>query len=68
MYALNIISSLKDNLSDLKYFSFFYYFDINKALLNQTIDDMSVYIFIGTIIICVLSSAIIFNRKDVIVS
>jgi uncharacterized membrane-anchored protein YitT (DUF2179 family) len=68
MYALNIVASLKDNLSDLKYFSFFHYFDTNKALVDNQIDPLAYYIFGGVIIGSTLLAALIFNRRNVTVS
>ena len=68
MYALNIVASLKDNLSDLKYFSFFHYFDTNKALVDNQIDPLAYYIFGGVMIGSTLLAALIFNRRNITVS
>lgn len=68
MYAINIAASLKDSLSDMKYFSFFYYFDTNKALIDHRIEPLSIYVFCSTILICTLLAALIFNRRNITVS
>lgn len=50
MYVANIVSALKESLADLKYASFFYYFDAQKSLVYNQIDSWS-YLVFGSIII-----------------
>lgn len=64
MYVLNILSAIRDSLSDLKYFSFFYYFNPQKALVYNQIDNWAYVVFMGVIIICTVFGAIYFNRRD----
>ncbi len=64
-YVLNIVSSLKDSLSDLKYFSFFYYFNPAKALAHNQIDNWSYLVFLGLALFCFIFGAIIFLKKDI---
>jgi len=68
MYALNIVASLKDNLSDLKYGSFFYYFDSTRALLDQTITWEALLIFGGISVVTTIAAAIIFDRRNITVA
>lgn len=65
MYVINIVSALKDSLSDLKYFSFFYYFNPPKALVQNSIDSWSYLVFGAVILITTLYGALYFNRRDI---
>ena len=65
MYVLNIVSTLKENLSDLKYFSFFYYFNQSKALVYNQIDHWAYLVFIGTAVALTVLGAIWFMRRDI---
>ena len=67
MYVMNILASLKENIQDLKYFSFFYYFDASKALNHNQIDILAWLVFGGTIILCILVAVIIFNKRNITV-
>ena len=67
MYVLNLIASLKDNLADLKYASFFYYFDYTKALMDNSIDGLSYWVFGGTIVICTIIGVVWFWKRDIAV-
>ncbi len=68
MYVLKIISSLKDNLKDLQYTSFFYYFDVNKSLIDNKIDSWSYLIFGGVIIVFTIIAVLWFKKRDIAVS
>ncbi len=68
MYALNIVSALKDNLSDLKYGSFFYYFNSSKALTENIIPSTSLWVFGMVIIVSTVISVATFNRRNITVS
>jgi len=65
MYVLNILSALKENLSDLKYFSFFYYFNPAKALIYQQIDPWAYGVFLGVTFVLTTLGLIIFSRRDI---
>jgi ABC-2 type transport system permease protein len=65
MYIINIISTLKDNLSDLKYLSFFYYLDIPSVLLNNKLEGLSIAVFVAVSIACVITGIVHFNRRDI---
>lgn len=68
MYALNIVANLKDNFSDLKYGSFFFYFDPEKALVDHTITWEALLVFGGIAIVTSFIAAIIFDRRNITVS
>lgn len=68
MYVLKIISSLKDSLKDFQYASFFYYFDANKSLIDNTIDGWSYLVFGGAIVIFTIAAVIWFNKRDIAIS
>lgn len=65
MYVINIIASIKDSLSDLKYASFFYYFNPSKALIHNQIDHWSYLIFIGLALVLTIVGAIWFSKRDI---
>ena len=67
MYVLNIISSLKDSVSDLKYFSFFYYFNAGDALVRNHIDHFAYWIFLGVAVLSTVLAAVWFSRRDIAV-
>lgn len=64
MYVLNIVSSIKDQLADFKYLSFFYYFNASKALVRGDIDQWSYLVFGSVIIFCTIFGAIYFIKRD----
>jgi len=65
MYVLNIVSALKDSLADLKYGSFFYYFNASRALSHNQIDNWSYLIFIATAVVLAIVGSIYFTKRDV---
>ncbi len=67
MYVLNIIAGLKESLENLRYLSFFYYFNPNKILVFGEIDKYSWWVFIGTFVITTILSAIWFQKRDIAV-
>jgi ABC-2 type transport system permease protein len=67
MYFINIISGLKDNLKNLKYLSFFYYFKPSDILSYNKIDQWTWWVFIGTFIISVTLALIWFSKRDIAV-
>lgn len=68
MYAINIVASLKENLENLKYLSFFHYFDSAKVLQENILDSTSVLIFALLAIVSTIVGLTIFNKRDVAVS
>lgn len=51
MYVLNIVAALKSSLADLKYGSFFYYFNASDAFIRGTFVDgaLTVFIIVGAL-------------------
>lgn len=65
MYVLNLVAALKENLSDLKYFSFFHYFDAQSALTKGELNMTSVWVFVSVIIVSTIAGAVVWTRRDV---
>jgi ABC-2 type transport system permease protein len=65
MYVANVLSQLHANLDNLKYFSFFYYFNNSDALTKGLLHPSAFYVFIGVAIVSVAIGAIVFNRRDI---
>ena len=65
MYAMFVISSLKENLIDLKYGSFFYYFNSTSILAKGIIPDYMYLVFGGTIIVFTALAFLIFSKRDI---
>jgi hypothetical protein len=60
MYVLNIVAGLKDNLKNLKYFSFFYYYNPGKFLVYGEVDNRAWWVFLGTFLVATILAAIWF--------
>ncbi|MFA6296748.1 MAG: ABC transporter permease subunit [Patescibacteria group bacterium] len=67
MYVIKIISSLKESLENLKYFSFFYYYDANRALVENIIDGKSWVVFMSVAVVCTVIGMVVFRKRDVAV-
>jgi len=67
MYVMNVISGFKENLKDLKYLSFFNYYDFSAAMLNNKIDSLTIWVFLGVSVVATILGAIWFIRRDVAV-
>lgn len=67
MYVLHVVSSLKDSLKNLKYLSFFYYYDAQQALTKNIINHTGVLVFIIVIVVCTALAAIWFKKRDIAV-
>lgn len=67
MYVLNIIASLKDNLKNLKYLSFFHYYDPDQALIKNIINNTGVLVFVIVIVVCTVLAVVWFKKRDVTV-
>lgn len=65
MYVLNIVASLKESLSDLRYFSFFHYFNATEALVRNNV-SLNSYLAFGLVgLVSVLLAALWFNKRDI---
>jgi ABC-2 type transport system permease protein len=67
MYVANIVANIKESLNDLKFLSFFYYYDSAKILIGGNIDNWSYLVFLGIAVIFTVLGAIIFIKRDVAV-
>lgn len=65
MYLFNVVANLRNSWEDLRYFSFFHYFDYNKALFDYAIGWESLFVFGATIIITFTCGILIFKHRDV---
>ena len=64
MYVLNVLSTLKDSLVNLKYFSFFYYFSASSLLDKNQYVDYSILVFSCVIIVFTSLSVLFFKKRD----
>lgn len=65
MYVANIVSSLKDSWERLKYLSFFHYYNPSQALINNQIDQLAVWVFLGVAIVFTALAIIVFSKRDI---
>jgi len=65
MYILNVMSSLKDDLVTLKYFSFFHFLDLTNILAQNTIDIHSILVFLLAIASSTIIGMIYFIKRDI---
>lgn len=65
MYAINLIATFKESVQNLKYLSFFYYYDFNAALINHKIDLLSIGVFLGFSLVCSLIGLVVFFKRDI---
>jgi len=65
MYVFKLIAALKEELSSLKYLSFFYYFDHNKTLLYHQLDPLALWVFFGVALIFTLLAMLWFVKRDI---
>jgi ABC-2 type transport system permease protein len=65
MYALNVFSTFKESLENLKYASFFHYYDFASAVVKNHIDALNIAVFLTVGIICTVIGAIAFVKRDI---
>lgn len=65
MYVINVISSLKESLDYLKYFSFFYYYNPSQVLIHDNIDFSTFWFFGGIIFISTILGVLWFQKRDI---
>lgn len=65
MYALKLMSAFKESVENVKYLSFFHYFDYNAALVNKEIRVESILVFLLTAFVCTVVGAFVWVRRDV---
>lgn len=64
MYVLNVIAGLKESLENLKYFSFFHYFNGSDLLIKNIYPEYSAMVLGGFAVAVMIISAIWFSRRD----
>ncbi len=67
MYVIDIVANFKESLKDLKYLSFFHYFDYSAAMNRNILDETSIYVFLGVSVVATILGAIWFIRRDIAV-
>jgi ABC-2 type transport system permease protein len=67
MYFFNLIASFKEDWENIRYASFFYYYDFNKALIDVQIDWQSIFVFIAAALVCTFVGAVWFHKRDIAV-
>lgn len=65
MYVGKIVTEFKENWENLKYLSFFYYYDYSAAMNRNTIDDLAIWVFLGVSVVATVIGAIWFMRRDI---
>jgi ABC-2 type transport system permease protein len=65
MYITSIVALLQDNLSFLKYASFFYYVNVNELLLEHSFSMLSVAVFTSVALASTAAGAYILSQKDI---
>lgn len=66
MYVINIVSSLKPAIDNLKYASLFHYFDPNKALIKGQYDSSAIFVFIGLIAVGFAVGLMRWRSRDIL--
>lgn len=64
MYVLNIIANLNENLVNIKYFSFFYYFNGPELLNKNSFVEYAIVFFCGFAIVASIAAAVRFSKRD----
>lgn len=64
MYFINVLAGLTKNLENLKYFSFFHYFDGTKAFASSTISSSSVAVMLSCTLVLTAFAVIWFRWRD----
>ncbi|MHB8443501.1 MAG: ABC transporter permease subunit [Patescibacteria group bacterium] len=65
MYVFNVVYSLSSSLKLLKYFSIFYYYNINYIFQNSNIKISSFIVFISVFIVFLLLGIFVFLKRDI---
>ncbi len=64
MYVVNIISSLNTDLENLRYFSFFNYFNGSELLAKNAFPEYMFIGFSGAILLTTIFAAVRFSKRD----
>ena len=64
MYVLSVVSALNNDFVNIKYFSFFHYFNGSELLAKNVIPDYSILVLGGFTIIVSVVALMIFRKRD----
>ncbi len=67
MYVINLLATLVEKYKNFKYLSLFYYFDTTKALAENKLDPVSLYVLLGTALATTILAVYWFKKRDVAV-
>ncbi len=65
MYALNVFSAFQESVENLKYASFFHYYDFAAAAIYNQLDTLNIAVFLAVGIITATIGAIVFVKRDI---
>ena len=65
MYALNVFSAFQESVENLKYASFFHYYDFASAAIHNQLDALNLSVFLVVGIITTIIGAFIFVKRDI---
>lgn len=65
MYALNVFSAFQESIENIKFASFFYYYDFSAAVVHNQLDTLNIAVFLAVGIITSAAAAIIFIKRDI---
>ena len=67
MYVFSIITNFRENIENIKYASFFYYFDYTQALIGHEYNMISIMVFASVAAIATVIGLYWFNKRDIAV-
>jgi ABC-2 type transport system permease protein len=67
MYFANIVTNFNESLENLKYISFFHYFDAEMLMVRAEIDQLSMWVFLGVTVLSTCIGLYYFNKRDIAV-
>jgi ABC-2 type transport system permease protein len=65
MYALNVFAGFRESIENIKYASFFHYYDFAAAAIYNQIDTLNIAVFLVVGIITTVIGAYIFLKRDI---
>lgn len=65
MYALNVFSAFQESVENIKYLSFFHYYDFSAAAINNQLNALNIVVFLMVGVLTPIIGAIIFVKRDI---
>lgn len=65
MYALNVFAAFQESVENLKYASFFHYYNFAAAAIHNQLDILDVAVFLVVGIVTAIIGAYIFVKRDI---